>query len=102
MTRSPRARGRRYKDLMVDGRGRGGNKNSLLLPPEVMKDVPARTTTNKLVSNGKITKKRSQKTWYGWLQGWIRGRRVVLRCIDVIETGKLRVNLHITVYDRGT
>src|SRR5437868_1551559 len=60
---------------------------------------PTRTKDSKSVR--KPSRGRSEKTWYGWLQGWLRGKRLVLGCIDLIRTGKLRINLHVKVYERG-
>jgi hypothetical protein len=92
---------------MNDDRGGPHSQNSFLLPAEVINNVPPQET-DKIIRNSekkaKTTsknKKGAEKTWYGWLQGWWHGKRLVTGCIDVIRTGKLRVNLHVAVYERG-
>jgi hypothetical protein len=68
-------------------------------PPQRQQRKDTITTTS--VSRSK-RKKGPEKTWYGWLRGWHQGRAVVLGCIDVIRTnGRLRVNLHVQVFERG-
>lgn len=87
--------------MNADVAGRAENTNSLLPSAKVMNDPVRHSTSKKERLARKNRKRTSEKTWYGWLQGWVRGKRLVLGCIDLIRTGKLRVNLHVKVYERG-